>query len=202
MRPIKLLRGLLTQQATSTSDELDDEQGSLSRSWLLLSNSNDENVTPTRVTTADQGCQTQPDYMLTSPKPRSTIRPFVLLAHKLLFHHQPSYPSPNSLASTMVVLNHQTYIALDHHLLQKTLLLPTKTQYFWHLLPNHCLLQQHSARHQQPYNPQPKKMKLKLLEHALGSWIYFTTFVLHPNSFQKFTLQLFWNNTSIELQTA
>ena len=76
MRPIKLLRSLLTHQSTSTSDELDDEQGSPSGAWLLLSNSNDENVTPTQVTTADQGCQTQPDYTLTAPKPRSIIRPF------------------------------------------------------------------------------------------------------------------------------
>ena len=76
MRPIKLLRSLLTHQSTSTSDELDDEQGSPSGSWLLLSNSNDEDVTPTQVTTTDQGCQTQPRYPSTAPKPRSTIRPF------------------------------------------------------------------------------------------------------------------------------
>ena len=55
------------------SEELDDEPRSLSGSWLLLSNSNDDNVTPARVTTTDQSCQTQPDSSLLSPRPRSTI---------------------------------------------------------------------------------------------------------------------------------
>ena len=72
MSPINLLRGLLTRGQTSMSEELDDELRSLSGSWLLLSNSNEDNVTPARVSTADQGCQTQPNSSLPSPTPRST----------------------------------------------------------------------------------------------------------------------------------
>ena len=76
MRPINLLRGLLTHNTTSTSDEPDDGQRSLSGSWLLFSSSNEENVTPTRVTTTDQSCQTQPNSTVALSTPRSTIRPF------------------------------------------------------------------------------------------------------------------------------
>ena len=43
--------------------------------WLLLSNSNEEHVTPARVTTAVQSCQTQPNSSLPPSTPRSTISP-------------------------------------------------------------------------------------------------------------------------------
>ena len=73
MTPMNLLRGLLTRDKTSMSEELDDEPRSLSGSWLLLSKSNEDNVTPARVTTVDQSCQTQPNSSSPSSTLRSTI---------------------------------------------------------------------------------------------------------------------------------
>ena len=124
------------------------------------------------------------------------------IAQKLLFHHRLSSLSPNSLAFTMVALQHQIYIVLAHHSLQQPLLLSATAQHSLHLLPHHCPLRQHSARRQQPYNPRLKKTRWKLLEPALGSWIYFMKLDLRPNSFPKSILQPLWNNTSIALPTA
>ena len=202
MRPINLLRGLLTHNTTSTSDEPDDEQGSLSGSWLFFSNSNEENVTPTRVTTTDQSCQTQPNSTLATSTPRSTVRP--LDAHST----KAALPPPTFLPkSKLPRLHYGGLTTPDLHCFGSSLT-PTATPVISNSptfleptaksLPSPATFRKATTTLQSS----TQKTRWKLLEPALGSWVYFMKLDLHPNSCPKSIPQPLWNNTSIALPTA
>ena len=202
MQPFTFFRRPLSRTASSTPppDDIVDELGSPSESWLLISQSHeDPRVHPSSATVA---CQTSTP-LHSQEVPRSNFKKlFHYIKIKNFSSHQPSDQNPNFQDYIVEVLRHQNYIVF-HPLLLHTLIHSLKVSTIsCDLLPNHSHLQLPSVKRLFPYSQQLRKTNQMLTEPEPFSGKSSMKLGSLPNFFVRSTIQPLLINISTALLTA